>query len=139
MPAGAVLYSPMTDMTCSGESMVRNAKADVMFSTHLIPQTAKLYLGGRSSKDPLASPVFADLRGLPELFIFASESEVLMSDSVQLQENAQKAGVRSTLTLRPGMPHVWPIIIYLPEAQADLKLSADFIARVTALPQARAV
>ena len=139
MPAGAVLYSPMTDMSCSGESMVSNAKSDVMFSAHMIPQAAALYLGGRPATDPLASPVFADLRGLPELFIFASESEALMSDSVRLHQNARKAGVPSTLTLRPGMPHVWPIIITLPEAQADLKFSGEFIARVTAAaPQAKA-
>ena len=135
MPAGAVLYSPMADMSCSGESMVSNAKTDVMFSARMIPQAAALYLGGRASTDPLASPVFANLRGLPELLIFASESELLMSDSVRLHENAREAGIACTLILRPGMPHVWPIIVHLPEAQADLRLSAQFIARVTALPQ----
>ncbi len=138
MPAGAVLFSPMADMSCSGDSMTTNAKAELMFAAPMVRQAAKLYLGGRPATDPLASPVFADLRGLPELFIFASESEILMSDSVRLHENARKAGVPCTLTTRPGMPHVWPIMVHLPEAQADLAMTAEFMARVTCEPQAQA-
>lgn len=138
MPAGALLYSPMADMSCSGDSMKANAKTELMFAAHMVPQAAKLYLAGRSATDPLASPVFADLRGLPELHIFASESEILLSDSTRLHDNAREAGVRTTLTLRPGMPHVWPILIHLPEAHVDLKLSGKFVARVTGLARAQA-
>jgi epsilon-lactone hydrolase len=139
MPAGALLYSPMADMSCSGESMVSNARSELMFSPHMVPQAANLYLAGRPATDPMASPIFADLRGLPELHIFASESEILLSDSTRLHDKARQSGVKSTLITRPGMPHVWPIMIHLPEAQADMALSAKFMARVTGtLPRAQA-
>lgn len=138
MPAGALLFSPFTDLTCSGDSMKANVKTELMFAAHMLPQAAALYLGGRPGTDPLASPLFADLSGLPELHIFASEDELLLSDSTRLHDNARQAGVASTLTTRPGMPHVWPIIVHLPEAQADLKLSGQFVARVTGVMQAQA-
>lgn len=140
LPAGALLFSPWTDLSCSGETMKTMAKADVMFNPHLLPEAAALYLNGRPATDPLISPLFGDLRGLPELSIFASEHEVLLSDSTRLHDKARREGVKSTLTLRPRLPHVWPTMVMLPEARRDLKLSGEFIARVTgtAAPQARA-
>jgi acetyl esterase/lipase len=82
--------------------------------------------------------VFADLSGLPELFMFASQHEILRSDATRLDENARKHGVTSTLTLRPKMPHVWPIMVTLPEAKADLRLAAQFAIRVTSAGQSPA-
>jgi monoterpene epsilon-lactone hydrolase len=132
MPAGAFLFSPFADMSCSGESMLSQKHNELMFAAALIPQAAALYLNGRRPTDPLASPVFADLSGLPELFMFASEHEILLSDATRLHENARKCGVTSTLTVRPKMPHIWPIMVPLPEGRADLKLAARFAIRVTA-------
>lgn len=65
MPAGAFLFSPWADLSCSGDTMKTMAKADVMFDPNALPQAAALYLAGRSAQTPLASPVFADLSGLP--------------------------------------------------------------------------
>ncbi|HIV73318.1 MAG TPA: alpha/beta hydrolase [Candidatus Aquabacterium excrementipullorum] len=139
LPAGALLFSPWADLSCSGETMKTKAKDDVMFNPHLLPEAAALYLKGHSAKDPLVSPVFGDLTGLPELFIFASEHEILLSDSTRLHDKARQQGVKSTLTLRQRLPHVWPTMLMLPEARQDLKLSGDFVTRVTAAaPQARA-
>lgn len=135
MPAGAILFSPFADMSCSGESMVSQKHNELMFAVTMVPQAAALYMNGRSVTDPLASPVFADLGGLPELFMFASQHEILRSDATRLHDNALKHGVISTLTLRPKMPHVWPIMVTLPEAQSDLKLAAQFAIRVTSAGQ----
>lgn len=138
LPAGALLFSPWTDLTCSGDTMKTLAKADVMFNANQLPEAAAIYLNKHPATDPLASPLFGDLHGLPELFILASAHEILLSDSTRLHEKARAQGVSSTLTVRPKLPHVWPTMLVLPEARRDLKLSGDFITRVTATKSALA-
>jgi acetyl esterase/lipase len=129
MPASALLFSPWVDLACSGETMKTLADADVMFQPHLLPQAAALYLAGRAATEPLASPLYADLHGLPPMLIHASNHEILLADSLRLHGRAQAAGVSSELIRRNKLPHVWPTMVMLPEARASLKQSADFIAR----------
>lgn len=129
MPAGLVLFSPWTDLTLSGESMRTMAERDVMFRPEPFAGVVAAYLGSHSAKDPLASPLFADLAGLPPLAIWASEHEVLHSDATRLHAAAQAAGVQSELHLAAGLPHVWPIMVRLPEAKVALGKVAQFIAR----------
>ena len=131
LPAGAVLFSPWTDLSCSGETMKTQADADVMFNPESLPEAAALYLAGQPANTPLASPLFGDLAGLPPLLIYASEHEILLSDSTRLHERAKAQGVQSTLHLKPKMPHVWPTMLMLPEARATLKACGEFIAART--------
>ena len=131
MPAGAVLFSPWSDLSCSGETMKTLANADVMFNADLLPEAAALYLNGKPADTPLASPLFADLQGLPPLMIHASKHEILLADSTRLHERAQKHGVKSELHLKSRLPHVWPTMVMLPEARQTLKECGAFIARVT--------
>ncbi|MDE2076841.1 MAG: alpha/beta hydrolase [Burkholderiales bacterium] len=131
MPAGAFLFSPWTDLSCSGDTMKTMARADVMFDPQALPQAAAFYLAGRPANTPLASPLFADLKGLPPLMIHASEHEVLLDDSRRLHAQAQQQGVLSELHLKPRMPHVWPTMVLLPEARESLKHTVAFIQRVT--------
>lgn len=131
LPAGAVLFSPWTDLTCSGETMKTLADADVMFNPESLPEAAALYLAGAPANTPLASPVFADLTGLPPLMIHASRHEILLSDSTRVHNKAQAAGVTSELHLKAKMPHVWPTMLLLPEARATLTECGQWIAKVT--------
>ncbi len=130
MPAGAILFSPWSDLSCSGETMRTLADADVMFDPAALPQAAAFYLDGMQATTPLASPLFADLRGLPALMIHASQHEILLADSTRLHERALAQGVTSELHLRAKMPHVWPTMMMLPEARQSLKECGEFIARV---------
>ncbi|MGQ0598708.1 alpha/beta hydrolase [Aquabacterium sp.] len=132
LPAGAVLFSPWSDLSCSGDTMKSLADADVMFNPESLPEAAALYLNGKPSNTPLASPLFADLKGLPPLMIHASKHEILLADSTRLHERAQQQGVQSELHLKAKMPHVWPTMLMLPEARQTLKECGAFIARVTA-------
>lgn len=138
LPAGALLFSPWTDLTGSGETMKTKARDDVMFNPALLPEAARLYHGDHPATHPLISPLFADLTGLPELFIFASEHEILLADSTRLHDRARQQGVKSTLTLRARLPHVWPTMVMLPEARRDLKISGEFVQRATQTAAARA-
>ncbi len=132
MPAGAVLFSPWSDLSCSGETMKTLAKDDVMFNPESLPEAAALYLNGKPATTPLASPLFADLKGLPPLMIHASEHEILLADSTRLHERAKQQGVKSELHTKKRMPHVWPTMLMLPEARETLKHCGKFIAQVTA-------
>ncbi len=83
-------------------------------------------------RDPLASPVFADLTGLPPLLILAGDAEVLLDDAHELAETATRAGVSAELFVYPDMPHVW-MLDYpaYPEAAMAFDQIAAFVARVT--------
>lgn len=87
LPAGAVLFSPWTDLAATGASIVDNDGADPMFSGPAITKAAKVYLGDMPATHPYASPVYADLRGLPPLFMMAGSTEVLLDDSRRVAAN----------------------------------------------------
>jgi len=127
-PAAAVLFSPWTDLAATGDSIVANDDADALIFGAWIAQMARHYLGDTPATDPLASPVYADLTGLPPLLIQVSDSEVLLDDSRRVIENARRVGVDATLQIWPGLPHDWQIFApILPEARAALRDAGAFI------------
>jgi acetyl esterase/lipase len=84
MPAAALLLSPMTDLTVTGSSYAAKAQADPVLTAQAIRTRAADYLAGTDPADPLASPIFADLSGLPPLLIQAGSHEVLLDDATRL-------------------------------------------------------
>ncbi|HEX7932524.1 MAG TPA: alpha/beta hydrolase [Paraburkholderia sp.] len=132
LPAGGLLFSPWTDLAATGASIVDNDGADPMFSGPAIARAAKVYLGETSATHPYASPLYADLRGLPPLFMMAGSTEVLLDDSRRVAANARAAGVDCELEVWEKMPHVWPIFApFIPEANRALDGAAAFVRRVT--------
>ena len=107
MPATAVCISPWVDLAVEGESMSTRAKEDPMLSREPLLAMAKHYLGSGTARAPLASPGFADLRGLPPLLIHVGDHETLLDDSTRLAERARRAGVEVELEIWPEMIHVW--------------------------------
>jgi acetyl esterase/lipase len=96
-----------------------------------IKPTGSAYLGDANPRDPLASPLYGDLRGLPPLFIHVGDAEILLDDSRRVAARAQAGGVDVTLKVWPGMFHVFPIFPSLmPEARkADDEIAAFVFAR----------
>ncbi|WP_157636109.1 alpha/beta hydrolase fold domain-containing protein, partial [Burkholderia ubonensis] len=92
LPAGAVLFSPWTDLAATGDTLRSHDGLDPMFAAAALPKAAKLYLGDESATHPYASPLYADLTGLPPLFIQAGSTEVLLDDSRRVADNAKAAG-----------------------------------------------
>lgn len=134
MPACAVVFSPWTDLACGGESMRTNMRADPMLCATTMPAAAALYLGNHAASDPLASPLLADLSGLPPLSIHASAIEVLRDDSTRLATRAREAGVEVSIRLWDNMPHVWPMFqLLLPEAREVMDEVAAFIGSKTSV------
>jgi monoterpene epsilon-lactone hydrolase len=129
LPAGAVLFSPWTDLAATGESIVTNNAADPLFFGSWVAPAARHYLADTPATNPLASPIYADLTGLPPLFIQAGDSEVLLDDSRRVAEKAKKAGVEVTIQIWRGVPHCWQIFApVLPEGRDALRAASAFIA-----------
>ena len=130
MPAAAALFSPFVDLAATGASMRRNSARCAMFNQEVLPRAARFYVGDRDARMPLASPLYADLHGLPPLLIHVGEDETLLDDSVRLAARAREAGVAVELKVWPGVPHVWQLFHrYVPEGRASLKEAADFFDR----------
>ena len=78
-----------------------------MLTRPWIEQCARSYLGGRPGTDPWASPLYADLRGLPRTLIQVGTDEVLLPDSRRLRERLTASGVAAVLEEYPGRWHVF--------------------------------
>jgi epsilon-lactone hydrolase len=129
LPRAAFLMSPWTDMACAGRSLDANDKRDPMFYGAGVRFMAPVYLGGASPRDPLASPVYADLSELPPLLIQVSNTEVLLDDSTRLSDRAKQCGVNVNLRVWNDLPHAWPVMVAfrMPESLQALGEIAEFI------------
>jgi epsilon-lactone hydrolase len=117
LPAAAAVISPWTDLALTGESLRTRAAAEVMLKPAGMPETAALYLAGADPRHPNASPLYADLRGLPPILIHVGDAEVILDDSTRFAARAKDAGVDVTLEIWDEMPHVWHAFAgLLPEA-----------------------
>ena len=135
-PAAAALFSPWTDLAATGPSVIANAKRDAMFWAPGLVIGGAAYLGGTPANDPIASPHYADLRGLPPMLIHVGDREILRDDSVRLAEHARNAGIETELKVWPVVPHVWQLALFVPEARRSMLEAADFL-RQHAGPAAR--
>jgi phosphinothricin tripeptide acetyl hydrolase len=128
LPAAGVCISPWVDLTCSGASYTTRVDVDPIVRAAGVGEMAALYLAGTDPKTPLASPLFADLSGLPPLLIHVGDDEVLLDDSMQLAERARKARVEATLDVWPAMIHVWHWFFpMLEEGQAAIDRIGAFV------------
>lgn len=128
LPAAGVLISPWLDLTQSGATMKSHAALDPMVSAELLEKCSAAYLAGQDAKTPLASPLFADLSGLPPLLIHVGTSEVLLDDARRFDAAARQAGVDSTLEEWDEMIHVWHTFsAMLPEGQQAIDRVGAFV------------
>src|SRR5262245_34743368 len=107
LPAGTWCSSPWVDLALSGGSMITKAAVDPIISKPYLEELATAYLHGADAHTPLASPIYADLTGLPPMLIQVGSSETLLDDSIRLAAVAGAAGVRVTLEVWPDMIHAW--------------------------------
>jgi monoterpene epsilon-lactone hydrolase len=103
-PVAAVTFSPWTDLALTGDSMTTRAAADPLLRRKELDDAARLYMGDRDRRDPLASPLFGDLAGLPPVLVHVGEDEVLLDDSLRFEGRCKSA----ELHVWRGMVHVFP-------------------------------
>jgi len=102
---GGVAFSPVTDLSLSGESWSTRAAADPYFTKPQATELVNSYLHGHNPTDPLASPLHADLAGLAPVRLHVGDDEVLLDDSVRFVERAIASGVDARLDVWEGMVH----------------------------------
>ena len=128
VPGAAVCISSWADLAHTGDSITSNAAVDPTVTLERGTEMSRLYLAGRDPKTPLASPVYADLHGLPPMLILAGSIEILRDDSVRLAQKAKDAGVDATLEIWDDMPHNWPMYAHvLPEGQQAVDRIGEFV------------
>ena len=148
LPAGIIAISPWCDLTMSGESYGNNKEADPSLTPERLLFFANSYVGGyvgddnprpknvakkdfdieieEKKRDPLVSPVFADLAGMPPSLIFAGGDEMLLSDAETMHKKLIDAGCESTLVVRPEMWHAY-VLYALKSAKKDYDTINDFV------------
>jgi monoterpene epsilon-lactone hydrolase len=132
-----VALSPATDLALTGKSIKTLAQKDPILSSIRSRRLIDDYIGGHSPQDPLISPLYGELQGLPPLLIHVSDREQLLDDAVRFDERARSAGVDVQLVVWHQMFHVFQMFVdVLPEARRAVEQIAAFIkSRVNVLPE----
>jgi epsilon-lactone hydrolase len=129
IPVAALAFSPVTDLALTGESFAARADADPYFTKSQVAELVRSYLGETDPKNPLASPLYGDLSGLPPVRVQVGDDEVLLDDSRRYVERAVAANVDAKLDVWMGMPHGFVTNIGgLNAAAQALKASGAFLA-----------
>lgn len=152
MPAGIVAISPWCDLAMSGASYTENREADPSLTHERLLFFANCYVGAyekhsmpkpkgairpsaeyeRKKTDPLISPLYADLSGMPPSLIFAGGDEMLLSDAESMQDKLIQAGCQSKLYIRPEMWHAY-MLYCLKSQKKDYEILNEFVKKC--LPQ----
>jgi epsilon-lactone hydrolase len=128
LPSAAACISPWVDLTMSLPSIEANAGSDPMLARHRLQQYADWYLGDADPKDPLASPRFADLSGLPPVLLHVAQEEILLDEVREVAEAIVAAGGEVEHRACPGTFHVWHAVAGLaPEADQAVAELGDFV------------
>jgi acetyl esterase/lipase len=129
-PSSAAVFSPWADLTVSGVSATTRADLDPALTPAALRTRARDYLGDRDTATPLASPIHADLGGLPPLLIQVGSHEILLDDAIRLAARAAEHDVAVELQVWPKVPHVFQgFAAMLDDADRALLAAAAFIKR----------
>ncbi|MFR9805110.1 alpha/beta hydrolase [Pseudonocardia sp. RS010] len=127
-PSAAVVCSPLVDLAGEGASLTERAHLDPLPAAALVGAMGGAYLAGAEPKaTPLASPLYADLSGLPPLRVLVGTDEGLHDDAVRLVEKVQAAGGEAELEIGEDMVHIWPVFSFMPEAQESTNRFGEFL------------
>jgi acetyl esterase/lipase len=128
MPGAAFLISPWADLGCSGPSMTGKAVADPSLTEAGLRRMAAHYLDQADPANPFASPIHADLTGLPPMLVHVGTAEILLDDALRLAAAAGRDDVAVTLEIWPALIHVWHAFAFmLPEGAAAVAAAGAFL------------
>jgi len=128
LPAAILSISGWHDLSASGLSYETNREKDAFFQKEAVVMLASQVLGETDPRHPLASPIFADLEGLPPIYLQAGGDETLLDDSRTLADRAQAAGVEVRLDIFPGMLHSFQMMAgRAPEADDAIERFAQWV------------
>ena len=137
LPAAAILFSPLVDVSLSGATMRVKAKDDPLLSRDWLAHCTTLYRGPLAPQDPRVSPLFASLEGLPPLGIHVGTREILLDDAARLQVRARAAGVAVDYRRYEGLWHDFQLQAgVLPSAAESYRAAAGLLERYWPQPTA---
>lgn len=131
LPAGIIAICPFADLALTGPSIKECAGNDPAANRDSLAYMAASYFQGHEPRDPLVSPLYGDLAGLPPVFLSAVEGESLYSDSSRLLERGRAAGLDITMEWIQDSVHVYTLFPFLPETQTTLAAIGRWAERVT--------
>ncbi len=135
MPDAAVTISAWNDLACTAPSMQTRADVDPMVTEAVLQRMTREYMQGGDPKQPWASPLFADLTGLPPLLMQVGDAEVLLDDTTRAAEKARAAGVDVTVEVFPEMPHIFQTFAaILPEAGPAIDKIGEYLKQHVGAP-----
>jgi len=127
LPEAVAVLSPVTDLSGESASLVERAHLDPLPAAVLVEQMGGLYLGGLDRKHPVASPLHGDHSDLPPTFVLVGTDEGLHDDSIRLVDSMKNFGTEVRLEIGEGLPHIWPIFSFHPEALASTERIGAFL------------
>jgi acetyl esterase/lipase len=130
-PRAAILLSPWVDLTARGGTIDANERYDYL-SGEMLVWGAATYLAGADANGPLASPIYADLRGLPPLLVQTGGGEIFLDQNLAFVARARAAGVPVSHEVSDGMVHVFQAFAGFPAASQALASIAAFVKSVQA-------
>jgi len=127
LPVAAVSISPWTDLTCSSDSYRTKNKVSLA-PLNSWTVFSKYYIGENKATNPLISPLFGDLKGLPPILINSGVDDELYQDGEEFYLKARSAGVDITFKAGIGMVHCYPLLAPMfPEATEAMNEIVDFV------------
>ncbi|MBT8093909.1 MAG: alpha/beta hydrolase [Gammaproteobacteria bacterium] len=128
LPGGVILLSPFLDMTASGESAKTRADRDPWFRPADVHVIIGHYCPGEDIRDPLLSPVFANVAAFPPTLIQVGDDEILLSDSTRFADKLIAAGRRVHLEVFPNLWHVFQLFVgKMPESRAAIEKIGEHV------------
>jgi len=129
LPAALGLFTMLADFSRTGDS--RQLFTLNGFSGRIAPSDPNRgpddeYVGKTDVRNPVLSPLFADLRGLPPSLLVTGTRDALLSDTSTFHRALLKAGVDAQLVVFEAMPHAFWYHFQFPETTEALQLMAKF-------------
>ncbi len=130
LPAAVFGFSPLADLSYSGDSFRENVQADAVLPAASASVLSDMFLGGAPCEDPCVSPLLGSFEGAPPIWITVGDTEILRDDARRLTKLCEGQGCQTTLVEVHDLPHVWPIFHnILPEARQTLDQLGAWIRR----------
>ena len=117
MPSGVIALSPITDAAQISATWRQNRHLDPMYVVQAHVNPARWYFAGQHPMNPVISPYYGDLSGFPPFYLMVGGVEALLDDSIGMVRKAVESGIPAKVQVWRGMPHVFPLIDFLPEAK----------------------
>ncbi|MEO1623448.1 MAG: alpha/beta hydrolase [Cyanobacteria bacterium J06632_3] len=137
LPAGAVLFSPWTDLTVSGASIRENDGKCALCRPESLSQFALCYARPDQLRNAEVSPLFGRLDGLPPLHIQVGDTELIFDDAKRVHDKVKSCGGASELIVYAGVFHCWQLLDgFAPEARTALQQAATFISGLKSINRA---